>query len=84
MRLPAVIAYGVAVMGWRGLRVVKSAAPLVLTAISSQRSTPVNTPAPGSSVAVKRPLLTASVAASGFTPTARPPMSASRTVNWKL
>ena len=39
-------------------RTVNATPPLVRAPISSQRSAPVNTPAPKASVAVNRPLLT--------------------------
>jgi hypothetical protein len=47
------------VRGCRGVSTVKSPRPLLRTPISSQRSAPVNTPAPGLRVTVNKPLLTA-------------------------
>ena len=49
---------GAGVSCWRGVRVEKLFAPLVLTAISSHLSGPVNA-FPKSTVVVNRPLLTA-------------------------
>ena len=44
---------------WRGVRVLKLVAPLVLTASSSQLLPPVKGPEPKSMVVVNRPFLTA-------------------------
>src|ERR1019366_4381201 len=52
-------AYGEGVSGCRGGSVVKLPPPFVRTLISSQRSGPLNTPAPRSTFAMNRPLLTA-------------------------
>lgn len=42
---------------WRGARGVNAPEPLARTAISNQRSSPLNTPAPKSIVVVNTPLL---------------------------
>jgi hypothetical protein len=56
---PAYSAYGVGVTGWRGARVLKVFAALVLTAIASQLLVPVNTPGPKSTSVVNKPFVTA-------------------------
>ncbi|OQB94380.1 MAG: hypothetical protein BWX84_00205 [Verrucomicrobia bacterium ADurb.Bin118] len=56
--LAAVTAWGAAVIFWRGVSAVNAPAPLVRASNCNQRSAPVNTPAPGSTVTVNSPLLT--------------------------
>jgi hypothetical protein len=75
--LGAYSAYGEAVSDWRGERMLKSLAPLVRAAISSQRASPLNTPVPKSSVTVKRPLLTAMAELVSMGPCCVPRVSAS-------
>ena len=76
LAVPARMAYGVGVTGWREVNVVKAVAPFVRTPISSQRAGPVNTPLPKSSVIVNSPLVTG-VAALVTVPPALPPPAAS-------
>ena len=63
--------------GVAGASVMKLPTPLEHAAISSQRSGPVKTPMPKSSVTVNRPLLTAVAALVTKTPCCVPPVSAS-------
>ena len=81
-KLPAVIAYGVAVIGWRGMRLVNAPPPLVRTPISSQRPVPVKF-APKSSATVNKPLLTLTGALVSGDPTWLPTVSASKSAKRK-
>jgi len=83
LKLPAVIAYGAAVICWGGVSGVKLPAPLVLTARFSQRFAPVNTPAPKSSVTVNRPLLTGTALVVRVPPIWKPPAAASKMASCK-
>src|SRR5580765_761462 len=80
--LAARTAYGVAVSGCRGDRVVKSGKLelLVRTAISNQSSSPLSTPLPKSSATVNNPLLTAT-AEFVIEPLWFPPAGVSKTAN---
>ena len=62
---------------WRGDSVVKLVAPLVRTAMSSQRALPLNTPAPKSSMTVNSPLVTGVAALVSAEPATLPPDIAS-------
>ena len=81
--VPARMAYGVGVNGCRGVSVTKPDAPLVRTAISSQRALPVNTPEPKSNVTVNRPLVTGVAAFVRIPLTTLPLVTASKIVNRK-
>jgi len=84
LKLPAVIAYGVAVMCWSGVSGVKPTAPLVLTERNNHRSAPVlNTPPPKSSPTVNSPLLMATALVVSALPIWLPPAAAAKTANCK-
>src|SRR5436190_4790272 len=75
--VPALMAYGAAVIGWRGTSMVNAPEPLVRTPISNQRGEPSNTPAPKSSVTVNKPLLTLLAELVRDPPVFAPPLTAS-------
>src|ERR1035441_492914 len=71
--LKAKIACGVAVISWRGARMVKTPPPLVRTAICSQWVEPLKTLEPKSIVVMNKPLLLTAIAVLVIGPPTGPP-----------